>query len=382
MRAEPKKKIFIHIGTPKTGTTALQAFFTSHTSALAKKNIVYPVSGRRRNQHFYLAIPQSNNQKLVKKVWQSLYDELDSTQWNTAVISSERFSREDPMEVFNACKRFNADIHIVVFFRERKALLSSHYRTAIKTGARVCCTADAFIPFWFERSDVFNYDALIRRWRDPFGDDNVHVLSYDQVVENNNSATAFLTVMDENGVPCSLFSEEELGLRVHETQSDIALDLLLRSNQLHYGDFPYWKVIRDLFNMSNELNIDSRLTTSSMQITDEGLCLLDEKMSELGIKFLSYFSSEAQAIYNFNQAKTVERKVISDSERIDIQLELLNSLSGPIKKALLEKTKLTFDELVNVEIKTTQLEHYKVLFKRDHKQLMQRLEQDTFNMKK
>lgn len=74
------------------------------------------------------------------------------------------------------------------FFRERKALLSSHYRTAIKTGARVCCTADAFIPFWFERSDVFNYDALIRRWRDPFGDDNVHVLSYDQVVENNNSA--------------------------------------------------------------------------------------------------------------------------------------------------------------------------------------------------
>jgi len=377
-----KKKIFIHIGTPKTGTTALQTFFANHTQVLEKNNIVYPVSGRRRNQHFYLAIPQSNNQKLVKEAWQSLYDELESTQWSTAVISSERFSREDPLEVFNACKRFNAEIHIVVFFRERKALLSSHYRTLIKTGTRVCCTADAFIPFCFERSDVFNYDALIRRWCDQFGDTNVHVLSYDQVVSNNNSATAFLAIMNDNGVPCSSFSKEELGLRVHGTQPDVTLDLLLRINQLHYGDFPYWKVIRNLFNISKELNIDTGLTTPSMQLTGEGRCLLDEKMAELGVNFLSYFSSEAQEIYNFNQAKTVEKKPIADRERIDIQLELLNRLSDPIKKALLDKTKLSFDEMVGIEIKTTQLEHYKVLFKRDHKQLMQRLEQDTFNMKK
>ena len=172
MREAPKK-IFVHIGTPKTGTTALQTFFANHTDLLAKNNIVYPIAGRRRNQHFYLAIPQVNNKKLVEQVWQSLYDELNTTQWDTAVISSERFSRESPSEIFKALECFNAEIHIVLFLRERKALLSSHYRTLIKSGSRVCCSADAFIPFCLDRSDVFDYDALITRWCHLFGSNNV-----------------------------------------------------------------------------------------------------------------------------------------------------------------------------------------------------------------
>lgn len=376
------KKIFIHIGTPKTGTTALQTFFANHAGSLAKNNIVYPVSGRRRNQHFYLAIPRSNNQGLVKQAWNSLYNELESEQWNTAVISSERFSRENPVEIFNALKKFNAEIHIVMFLRERKALLSSHYRTLIKTGTRVCCTADTFIPFCFERSDIFDYDGLIARWGDQFGNSKVHVLSYDQVVKTNNSATAFLAIMNDNGVPCSSFSKEELGQRIHETQPDITLDLLLRSNQFFYGDFPYWKVIRNLFAVSEELNIDAKLTTVGMQFTDEGLRLLNKKVVELGSDFLSCFSPKARDTYDVNAKSIVEKKIVSDSERIEVQLELLNKLPNLIKRALLEKTKLSFDDLVRVEIKKTQLEHYKVLFKRDHKQLAQRIEQDAFNLAK
>lgn len=379
---EASKKIFVHIGTPKTGTTALQTFFANHTDLLAKNNIVYPTAGRRRNQHFYLAIPRVNDKKLVEQVWQSLYDELNTTQWDTAVISSERFSRENPSEIFKALESFNAEIHIVLFLRERKALLSSHYRTLIKSGSRVCCSADAFIPFCLDRSDVFDYDALITRWCHLFGSNNVHVLSYDHVVSAENSVTAFLDIMAAHGVPCPLFSMEELGLRVHETQPDITLDLLLRTNQWHYADFPYWKIIRNLFDVSGKLSIDSKLTTSNMQFTDEGQSLLDEKMAELGTGFLSYFSAEAQEVYRVNQTKAIEKKVILDKERIDIQLELLNNLPDLIKAALAEKTNLTFDELIRTKVKTTQLAHYKVLFKRDHRQLMQRLEQDAFNAKK
>ena len=113
MREAPKK-IFVHIGTPKTGTTALQTFFANHTDLLAKNNIVYPIAGRRRNQHFYLAIPQVNNKKLVEQVWQSLYDELNTTQWDTAVISSERFSREPPRKSLTKdfrSKRHSKDCH-------------------------------------------------------------------------------------------------------------------------------------------------------------------------------------------------------------------------------------------------------------------------------
>ena len=375
-----RKKIFIHIGTPKTGTTALQTFFANNADSLAKKNIVYPTSGRRRNQHFYLAIPRSNNQQLVKQVWDNLYNELESVPWSTAVISSERFSRESPLEIFNALEKFNAEIHIVMFLRERKALLSSYYRTAIKTGTRVCCNADTFIPFCFERSGIFNYDGLIARWGDQFGSSNVHVLSYDQVVETNNSATAFLAMMNDNGVPCSSFNKEELGQRIHETQPDVTLDLLLRTNQFFYGDFPYWKVIRNLFAVSGELNTDIRLTTADMNFSGEGLRQLNKKEVELGAGFLSYFPPKARDTYDLKRNSVFETKIISDSERIEIQLELLNKLPHLIKKIILERTALSFDNLVRVEIKKTQLEHYKLLFKLDHKQLAQRLEQDAFNL--
>lgn len=86
-----KKKIIIHIGMPKTGTTALQGFFANHADRFTSKEIVYPMSGRRSNQHFFLASSKRENESTHLQSWDDLYDEVSLQDWNTIVLSSEKF---------------------------------------------------------------------------------------------------------------------------------------------------------------------------------------------------------------------------------------------------------------------------------------------------
>ncbi len=50
-----KKKLYLHIGMGKTGTTALQNFFWENRKALASHDICYPKRGTMANAHHLLS---------------------------------------------------------------------------------------------------------------------------------------------------------------------------------------------------------------------------------------------------------------------------------------------------------------------------------------
>jgi len=133
-----ERKLFLHIGMPKTGTTALQTFLATHSDALARYGVVFPSAGRRQNQHFFLAAHKAENPNQCAQAWSELYKELDAQPWTTALLSSERFCYSDPDEVYTACSKLQAETHLVLFLRKREILIESSYRTAVKTWPRVC----------------------------------------------------------------------------------------------------------------------------------------------------------------------------------------------------------------------------------------------------
>ena len=50
-----KKKLYLHIGMGKTGTTALQDFFAHNRQALGEMGISYPERGTMSNAHHLLS---------------------------------------------------------------------------------------------------------------------------------------------------------------------------------------------------------------------------------------------------------------------------------------------------------------------------------------
>ncbi|NWH05669.1 hypothetical protein [Desulfobacter latus] len=193
--------MILHIGMPKTGTTALQGFFARNQDAFSQKQTIYPASARRANQHYFSAISSSDDPQIFVKSWKDLYKEMESKDWQTMVLSSELFFFHSELEELKeVCDWFCADIHVVLFLRNHIHAVRSIYRTAIKSLPRVCCTADLFTDFLIRKNDSigikskrrnFNYQSIIEDWENTFSKDNVHVISYDEAVKNSNTVEAF-----------------------------------------------------------------------------------------------------------------------------------------------------------------------------------------------
>ena len=98
-----KKKLYLHIGMGKTGTTALQHFFWENRKALAAHDICYPELGVQSSAHHLLSphVPDYMRQR---------WDFLPPAQWapllaeraqSTVLLSSEVMFSADGEEISN-----------------------------------------------------------------------------------------------------------------------------------------------------------------------------------------------------------------------------------------------------------------------------------------
>lgn len=92
-------QVILHIGAPKTGTTALQTFFSSNAELYAEAGLLYPVTGRKFNnrlsaRHHGFGLAMSGPEGSVNKVMQR--NGLSSDAARVAYVNSFRseFDRE------------------------------------------------------------------------------------------------------------------------------------------------------------------------------------------------------------------------------------------------------------------------------------------------
>lgn len=65
--------IYLHIGTDKTGSTAIQKLLKWNTDILKELNILYPESGQMHYDHARLSIALDENKD---DLWLKLHDEI------------------------------------------------------------------------------------------------------------------------------------------------------------------------------------------------------------------------------------------------------------------------------------------------------------------
>lgn len=191
-QSRSKKRVFLHIGLHKTGTSTLQAWLRERSEVLARHGILYPETGRFRGgtggAHHLLAIPgqpilqlhHRRPQGIDRARWRVLRQEIEDRGLPSTLISSEAFSRMTPETIEQVLVELEGfDVQVITFVRHPRSWIPSWYRQKVRTGQCleslrqwVCHAALPLRPEW-----------MIGNWERILGQDCVSVHSMEAAIE-------------------------------------------------------------------------------------------------------------------------------------------------------------------------------------------------------
>ena len=199
---KPFKKCILHIGTEKTGTTAIQDYLKSNRTALAKHGVYHPIASdtEHASQWEFAAIvhhapwtqdmgrelgitnkaSQETFRETLSQKLDAEFEKVESA--DTLIISSEHFQSRLYLEhEISALKTFLERwveiFEVLVYFRRQDELALSLLSTRLKSSAQV--TLDNILRTLNSAPKYYAYDEIYSRWADVFGADAMNPRIYD-----------------------------------------------------------------------------------------------------------------------------------------------------------------------------------------------------------
>lgn len=210
-----KKILYIHIGTHKTGTTAIQGFSAKNSKELAKGGVFYPFITRplkdadketyslghhlipwylRKTKH---SVENLRKQKIKpENLLPSLIEDIKASTCEKVVLSSEEFDQLNKNEVAALKEVFkDFDVKIVVYLRRKDTYLESMYQTMVVHSAYEKKIHDMLKTIKIPQ----NYYEFITKWRNVFGEENVLVNFYcKKTLKSNDIVVDFFSKLGVN----------------------------------------------------------------------------------------------------------------------------------------------------------------------------------------
>lgn len=199
------QKIFLHIGTHKTGSTAIQTFLTKNRDVLKKRGVIYPVNACpdiAKFGHHMLPwafvkdegfVPRLYGEKLSSEDKRELVQGvLSEAKLNDVIIlSSEEFSTltfEEVKELKSYFKDY--DVEVIVYLRRQDKYLESAYKTSVLSGS-----VNKNITDFCENQRLnLNYLSLVEMWGSTFG--KIAVRSYEDKSISHDIVGDFLKLVN------------------------------------------------------------------------------------------------------------------------------------------------------------------------------------------
>jgi hypothetical protein len=207
----------IHIGTMKTGTTALQKTLLENRDIFLRSGLLYPESGlnHAKHDHFVWSCqfpklgPRAKKQyngKSTDELISAVNKEIEASRPRFCVLSAEDFSFFPPIQFKSLFDRV-ADYRVVVYLREQKALIESMYKQLVTFGGMASCFDDFFSTALDKRRaggcDLDCRD-LLDRWAAVVGKERLVVRTYAGNAKNNIVKDFFDAIGFEPHQPVSM----------------------------------------------------------------------------------------------------------------------------------------------------------------------------------
>ena len=190
-----KKKMFLHIGTYKTGSTAIQEYLHTHQSELLTDGFLYPTSARpqnNRNNHGRLSLSIAHEHGFNPPAWYTetltadeafgpLLDEIAKTDIENIIVSSEEFVQlalrtNSTAAIEDLKSRLeDFDVTVLLYIREPFSLLKSWFNEVNKgpVGSR------NFPTFFMNLKPGFlAQQKIYKEYAKVFGPEHLKVISY------------------------------------------------------------------------------------------------------------------------------------------------------------------------------------------------------------
>ncbi len=222
-------KFILHIGTHKTGTTAIQAFLSENRDCLLTQNIDFPLVGRiptgsQAHRHFSALFRGVESEHPV-----DFADTISTglTEAPVCILSSEDFwFCCNPDSVDRAHRLIGKDARVVCYLREPVSHLISMYKEGLKAGG--ADFPEEFINRYYKglvsrgKYSYYRYEENLSYWRAHW---QVTVVPY---VVGGNVVADFLS---HCGVDADMSKMTWPG-KQNEAMSDVDAMLLMRVNRM------------------------------------------------------------------------------------------------------------------------------------------------------
>ena len=198
------KKLILHIGTEKTGTTSIQNTLKANSELLKNKGILYPscfkfsnhieicvaFQNYDENSDLYSVICVGNKKENVenyrKKFLSKLENEIKTSDCETIVISNEHLhsrlrSNEEISELKSWCENNFSEITVCVYLRKQVDLAISHFSTSLKFGSVIKNP----LPENAINDHYYNYQKFIDLWKSFFSNIVIAPFNRETLYESN-----------------------------------------------------------------------------------------------------------------------------------------------------------------------------------------------------
>lgn len=184
------KKLYLHIGTHKTGTTTIQHGLEINNSILKEHNFYYLTDGESYESYRKCI---NNFNVYNKDRYFCIYsilpkDIINKIDYDNVIISCENFSWLFSYEEINEVKKdlgkYFDQIKIISYIRRQDRYLISHYQEAAKPNRPASYFyGDEMTPlpeFAEHHRAYLDYNVRLGYWGDVFGDENIIIRVFEQ----------------------------------------------------------------------------------------------------------------------------------------------------------------------------------------------------------